>query len=61
MNESNANTRTCLSEERWQQTLLALESIKAGRAVLSRKVFAWMRSWGTAKEPPCPRRHSMKP
>ena len=39
-----------LAEQRWQETLPALESATAGRTVAVEKVFEWMRSWGTANE-----------
>ena len=44
-----------LAEKRWQETLLALDSIKAGRVVPANKVFQWMRSWGTDNELPRPK------
>lgn len=45
-----------LAEKRWQETLPALESVKAGRTIPADKVFEWMRSWGTENElsPPKP-------
>ena len=43
-----------LAEQRWQETLPALESAKAGRTVPAEKVFEWMRSWGTENELPNP-------
>lgn len=39
-----------LAEQRWQETLPALESVKAGRTIPADKVFEWMRSWGTDNE-----------
>lgn len=39
-----------LAEQRWQDTLPALESVKAGKAVPADKVYEWMRSWGTDSE-----------
>ena len=39
-----------MAEQRWQETLPALESISAGRTVPADKVFEWMRSWGTDSE-----------
>ena len=44
-----------LAEQRWQETLPALESIKAGRTVPADKVYEWMRSWGTDSELPTPK------
>jgi predicted transcriptional regulator len=44
-----------LAEKRWQETLPALESVKAGRTIPADKVFEWMRSWGTDNELPKPK------
>lgn len=44
-----------LAEKRWQETLPALASMKAGRGVPAEKVFEWMRSWGTDNELPRPK------
>ena len=43
-----------LEESRWQDTLEALESIKAGNSVDESDVNAWLNSWGTdtRKSPP---------
>jgi predicted transcriptional regulator len=35
---------------RWQETLTALESVRAGRVVDAEGVHDWLRSWGTPKE-----------
>lgn len=43
-----------LAEQRWQETLPALESVKEGRTIPAEKVFEWMRSWGTDNELPKP-------
>ncbi len=40
--------------KRHEETLLAIESIKAGRYVESDAVFAWMDSWGTEAETDAP-------
>jgi predicted transcriptional regulator len=34
--------------ERWQETLAALESVKAGRVVEGEEVDAWLSGWGKA-------------
>lgn len=39
-----------LAEQRWQETLPALESMMAGRGVPADKVFEWIRSWETENE-----------
>lgn len=44
-----------LAEQRWQETLPALESMKAGKGVPAEKVYEWMRSWGTDNELPRPK------
>lgn len=42
--------RTHTDAERWQETLSALESVKAGRVVEGEEVDAWLAGWGkTAK------------
>ena len=37
-------------EERWLDTLQALESVKSGRSVPAEEVEAWLASWGKADE-----------
>lgn len=46
--------RQSLEDSRWQDTLEALESIKAGKSVDEEDVNAWLNSWGTndRKSPP---------
>ena len=46
--------RQSLEDSRWQETLEALESIKAGRSIAEEDVTAWLNSWGTnqRKSPP---------
>ena len=41
--------------ERWAQTLEALDEVASGRTVPARSVHAWLRSWGSSKEPVPPR------
>lgn len=36
-----------LEDSRWQETLEALESIKAGKSLDEGDVNAWLNSWGT--------------
>lgn len=38
-----------LEEVRWQDTLDALESIKAGKSLDEADVNSWLNSWGTGK------------
>ena len=46
--------RQSMEELRWQDTLEALDSIKAGKTVDEEDVNAWLNTWGTAdrKDPP---------
>ena len=46
--------RQSLEDSRWQDTLAALESIKAGKSLDEKDVDAWLNSWGTndRKSPP---------
>lgn len=46
--------RQSLEDSRWQDTLEALESIKAGKFIYEEDVNAWLNSWGTnnRKSPP---------
>jgi len=38
-----------LEDSRWQDTLEALESIKAGKSIDEEDVNSWLNSWGTGK------------
>lgn len=42
--------RQTSEDERWKQTLEALDDIAAGRVLSATDVHAWLRSWGTPKE-----------
>lgn len=46
--------RQSLEDSRWQDTLEALESVKAGKSIDEEDVNAWLNSWGTnnRKSPP---------
>lgn len=44
-----------LEDSRWQDTLAALESIKAGKSVAEEDVNAWLNSWGTGGRKPKPK------
>lgn len=39
-----------LEQERWQQTLEAMESAAQGKVVDAHEVHEWLRSWGTENE-----------
>jgi predicted transcriptional regulator len=43
-----------LEEQRWLDTLPALDSVKNGNSIASEKVEAWLASWGTPQEQPAP-------
>ena len=42
--------RQNLQESRWADTLIALESVKAGRGVDEVEVGEWLNSWGSEDE-----------
>jgi predicted transcriptional regulator len=42
-------------EKRWQETLAALESVRAGRVVEGDDVMEWIASWGRKAEKKPPR------
>jgi predicted transcriptional regulator len=44
-----------LEDSRWQETLKALESIKAGKSLSEKDVNSWLNSWGTGKRTPPPK------
>lgn len=39
-----------VEQQRWQETLSALESIEKGRTVPGDAVHSWLKSWGTPEE-----------
>ncbi len=51
-------SRESLGEERWKETLGALESLKAGKVVEGEDVHAWLRSWGGPDELAAPHSRS---
>ncbi len=42
--------RQSVEDDRWAETLEALESVKAGDTVDGETVTAWLKSWGTDSE-----------
>lgn len=44
-----------LEEERWAETLEALDSVEQGKIVGSDEVHEWLDSWGTEHELPPPK------
>ncbi len=47
--------RQSLDDARWQETLVALESIQAGKTLDEENVNAWLNSWGTGNRTPPPK------
>lgn len=42
--------RQVLEQNRWQETLQAMESVAQGRVVSGDAVNAWLQSWGSSNE-----------
>lgn len=42
--------RQSMDESRWEDTLAALSSIKAGKTIDGNEVASWLESWGTSEE-----------
>lgn len=42
-------------EQRWQETLIALNSVQNGQIVDADQVHDWLDSWGTEHELPAPK------
>lgn len=42
--------RKDLEQQRWTETLEALDSVKSGNLVDEKKVSDWLESWGTKRE-----------
>lgn len=42
--------RQNLEQQRWNETLQAIESVAQGKVVTGERVTAWLQSWGTDKE-----------
>lgn len=43
-------SRSLEEESRWQDTLIALDSVKRGEIVDGKEVHSWLESWGSAQE-----------
>ncbi|OEU64205.1 MAG: transcriptional regulator [Desulfobacterales bacterium S5133MH16] len=43
-----------IESKRWEETLLALESVKNGKEIPEEKVDIWLQSWGTKNEEQAP-------
>ncbi|MDA3932778.1 MAG: ribbon-helix-helix protein, CopG family [Gammaproteobacteria bacterium] len=46
--------RQAQEDSRWQDTLIALESIKVGKSIDEADVNAWLDSWGSKHRKPPP-------
>lgn len=42
--------RQSMEDQRWEDTIAALDSVKSGQKVNGREVAAWLESWGTEQE-----------
>jgi predicted transcriptional regulator len=42
--------RKSLEEQRWVETLEAIDSVKAGKLIEEKEVNDWLESWGTENE-----------
>lgn len=42
--------RKSIEEQRWAETLVAIDSVKSGELVEEDEVNEWLESWGTANE-----------
>lgn len=49
-------SRQRLEQQRWQETLEAVEAAAEGRVVDSERVHEWLRSWGAPEEQTPPER-----
>ncbi len=47
--------RRSLDNSRWQDTLEALNSLKAGESIREEEVHAWLNTWGTKNRQPPPK------
>lgn len=47
--------RQSLEDSRWQDTLEALNSLKAGKSIDEEDVNAWLNSWGTDSQKSAPK------
>ena len=47
--------RHSVEEKRWQDTLLAIDSVKSGRGVDESEVTEWLDNWGTKQEKDAPK------
>ncbi len=43
-------TRNSLEEQRWVETLEAIDSVKSGKLIEEKEVNDWLENWGTENE-----------
>ena len=48
--------RQAMDDARWEDTLKALASIKAGKTIDESEVVSWLKSWGTDSELSAPKK-----
>jgi predicted transcriptional regulator len=46
-----------IEQQRWQDTLQALDAVSQGRVVSGDDVHSWLKSWGSASELPAPKKN----
>lgn len=44
-----------IESSRWEDTLLALESVKEGKGISEKEIDVWLKSWGTKSEKRSPK------
>jgi predicted transcriptional regulator len=42
--------RKSLEEQRWDETIKAIDSVKSGKLIAEKEVNEWLESWGTDNE-----------
>ncbi len=42
--------RKSLEDQRWDETLIAIDSVKSGKLIAEKEVSEWLESWGTENE-----------
>ena len=44
-----------IEQQRWQETLQALDAVGEGRVISGKNVHSWLKSWGSNNELPIPK------
>jgi len=42
--------RKSLEDQRWDDTLIAIDSVKSGKLIAENEINEWLESWGTENE-----------